>query len=606
MAGEERMCCNSTIMDENLFNCLKARHIVETDIQRRKDDKGLSTPHQLFREEESVDPPKPTRGFLLNQVSEAAESRKMAKLRLSFLFTGIVLTAILMPDFLGAGPVGHQEKEEGSLTEATEEKESALAPKKLSRHRRNIAYYQRLPEFWNWYKYFMDTHNQEGIENLDQVYRIYLQSKHRVEEGRSYNHYLSHLSEIYKACANSDDPDCIAESTSKPTAKIVMPSALRQSVVKVCNPYLDPYCLYSLGPHAPSEAPSPPPAPVKAPAPFLNPLLPMPLNAPLGYYYAPVMEPLLSAEQRSELLRICNPSDVECLQYHLRAAYGYKPALSPAPSYAHLACNPAIDPYCRPTLVARAPSGLYHLYPSCNPAVDPLCVSNVAPAAQSANSEEAPNEQYCNPLFDKDCNPLTAAKLAGLTKPVLEYAPKDEPAPLNLACDPRYDPYCLIGGTAALLKPPPQLPQFQSRSRLGVRGKTKEGYDCFVFYDKDCTPLEAHDLKASAPNAQFGCHPYDPNCGKISPQVSTGAEAGKSVQDGIIEPHPDCDPEIDFNCRLRRANSAVNEKQADEAREEPSQQDSSHGDPSTSNVAANYQVPKLEDVLRGYLGQYKK
>ncbi|XP_072544731.1 actinodin2 [Salminus brasiliensis] len=504
----------------------------------------------------------------------------MAKLKLSFLFTGIVLATVFMP-----------------AAEAAEEKPAGLsALKKLGRHRRNVAYYKRLPDFWNWYKYFMDTHNQEGVENLDRIYRTYLQSKHRVEEGRSYNHYLSHLSEIYKACANSDDPDCIAESTSKPTAKIVMPAHLKQATVKVCNPYLDPYCIFAHGPQAPSEEPS------SAPAPIFSPLLPMPLKAPLGSYYAPVHEPFLSAEQKSELLRICNPSDVECLQYHLRAAYGYKPALGPAASYAHLGCDPTVDPYCRPTLVAKGPSGLYHLYPNCDPATDPLCATNVAPSAQSAGTEEAPR-QYCNPLFDKDCSPLSATRLAGLTKPVLEYTPIDKPAPINLSCDPRYDPYCLMGGTAALMKPPPLLPQFQTRSRLGIRGKTKEGYDCYVFYDKDCTPLEAQGLKASLASTKPDCHPYDPNCGKIAPQGFAGlAAVAKTVRDGIIEPHPDCDPEIDFNCRLRRVEPAANEKQADE----PSQQESHPEEPNTSNTAPEYPNSRFEDFLRGYLGQYKK
>uniref|UniRef100_W5L495 Actinodin2 n=1 Tax=Astyanax mexicanus TaxID=7994 RepID=W5L495_ASTMX len=501
--------------------------------------------------------------------------------------------------FWGAGPVGHQEKEEGSVAEAAAEEKpaSSSALKKLGRHRRNIAYYKNVPDFWVWYKYYVDTHNQEGIENMDQLYRTYLQNKHRVEEGRSYNHYLSHLSEIYKACANSDDPDCIAESTSKPTAKVVMPAHFRQAKVQVCNPYLDPYCLYGYYGQAPSEGPSP--APIKTAAPILSPFLPLPLKAPLGYYYAPVMESFLSAEQKAELLRICDPSDTECLQYHLRAAYGYKPALGPAPSYAHLSCDPRVDPYCRPTLVAKGPSGLYHLYPHCDPAVDPLCVTNVAPAAQSAGTEEA-SSHYCNPLFDKDCNPLSAAKLAALTKPVLEYAPKDQPAPLNLACDPRYDPYCLIGGTAALLKSPPLLPQFQSRSQLGVRGKTKEGYDCYVYYDKDCTPLEAHELKASPVSTKPDCHPYDPNCGKIAPQgFAAGVAAANTVRDGIIQPHPDCDPEIDFNCRLRRAGPAANGMQGDEPQDEPAKQESDQEEPNTSDTAS-------ENVLRAYLSQYKK
>lgn len=39
---------------------------------------------------------------------------------------------------------------------------------KLVRNRRNIPVlavpqFKRLPDFWGWYKYFMDTHNQEGV-----------------------------------------------------------------------------------------------------------------------------------------------------------------------------------------------------------------------------------------------------------------------------------------------------------------------------------------------------------------------------------------------------------------------------------------------------------
>ncbi len=236
-------------------------------------------------------------------------------------------------------------------------------------------------------------------------------------------------------------------------------------------------------------------------------------------------------------MRICNPSDTECLQYHLRAAYGYRPSLGPLPSYAHLGCDPSKDPYCQPKLVARSPSGLYHLYPTCNPATDPPlrheCSCTCSPNRWERRSTQ---RAVLQPLFEEGCNPLTAAKLAGLNKPVLEYAPRDEPAPLNLACDPRYDPYCLMGGAAALRKPPPVLPEFQTRHHLGIRGKTKEGYDCYMFYDKDCTPVESQNLRASAASSKLDCHPYDPNCGKFAPQLSTGAEAAKRVKDGIIEP----------------------------------------------------------------------
>lgn len=299
----------------------------------------------------------------------------------------------------------------------------------------------------------------------------YLQNKHRSEEGPTFNHYLSHLSEIYKSCANSDDPECISESTSKPKAAVVMPAPIKAATVRMCNPYLDPYCLFSLLPKAVAPAPptEPEPAPAKVPAPIFTPMLPMPLKTSTGfYYYAPVLEPFLSAEQKTELLRICNPKDVDCLQYHLRAAYGYRPAPGPAPSYSALNCDPK-DPYCKPLLVQKAPTGFYHLYyPNCNPEVDPLCVNTVvAPAPLAA--EEPPKEQQCNPLFDEGCNPLTATKLSGLTKPVLEFAPKDQPAPAPaaafgaapLTCDPRVDPWCILAAAAALRKPPPQLPEHQ-------------------------------------------------------------------------------------------------------------------------------------------------
>lgn len=290
----------------------------------------------------------------------------------------------------------------------------------------------------------------------------YLQNKHRSEEGPTFNHYLSHLSEIYKTCANSDDPECIAESTSKPKAAVVMPAPFKSAPVRMCNPYLDPYCLFPLLPKAaPEPEPAPAPAPIKVPAPILTPMLPMPLKSPTGfYYYAPVLESFLTPEQRTELLRICSPEDVECLQYHLRAAYGYRPAAGPAPSYAALKCDPK-DPYCMPTLVHKAPTGFYHLlYPSCDPAVDPLCVTNVAAPLAAG---ETPKEQTCNPLFDAGCNPLTATKVSGLTKPVLEYPASDAPAPpaAPLSCDPRFDPYCILAAAAALRKPAPQSPEHQ-------------------------------------------------------------------------------------------------------------------------------------------------
>lgn len=104
-----------------------------------------------------------------------------------------------------------------------------------------VPQFSRLPNVWGWYKYFVDTHNQEGVEDLDRLYRAYLQNKHTSEERPTFNHYLKHLSEIYKACADSDDPECIPESTSKPKAAVVMPVHIKSAAVMLCNPDIDPY-----------------------------------------------------------------------------------------------------------------------------------------------------------------------------------------------------------------------------------------------------------------------------------------------------------------------------------------------------------------------------
>uniref|UniRef100_A0A3Q4HCQ8 Actinodin2 n=1 Tax=Neolamprologus brichardi TaxID=32507 RepID=A0A3Q4HCQ8_NEOBR len=450
--------------------------------------------------------------------------------------------------------------------------EAMTSLKKLVRDRRNVPVvavpqFNRVPDFWGWYKYFMDSHNQEGVEDLDRLYVAYLQNKHRSEEGPTFNHYLNHLSEIYKTCAESEDPECIAELTSKPKAAVAMPAPIKSADVRLCNPYTDPYCMFPVT--SKSAAPEPPSAPAKVPAPIYT---PVPMKSQTGfYYYASVLEPFLGAEQSAELLRICQPEDVECLQYHLRAAYGYRPAQGPAPSYAALKCNPK-DPYCMASLVQKSPTGFYHL---------------MQPAPLAAK------EQHCNPLFDASCNPLTATRLASLTKPVVEYAPINQPAhpAAPLSCDPRYDPYCILAAAAALRKPPPQLPEHQVRYKLGVRGKTKEGYDCYVHYDRDCIPVESsREAKADvmAP-AKLFCHPFDPNCHKFAPP--SGAKAMKSSEDGIILPDPDCDPEYDYNCRLRRAKPAAAAAAADE--------------PAKEAAGPQLAVPRFEDFLRGVMNQYK-
>lgn len=99
---------------------------------------------------------------------------------------------------------------------------------------------------------------------------------------------------------------------------------------------------------------------------------------------------LLLQEQKAELLRICSADDVECLQYHLRAAYGYRPSAGPLPSYAHLGCDPHKDPSCKPKLVQKAPSGLYLQYPNCDPLRDPYCAYAASLAVRQLRESDPP------------------------------------------------------------------------------------------------------------------------------------------------------------------------------------------------------------------------
>lgn len=59
-----------------------------------------------------------------------------------------------------------------SVPAASDEKAEAMETfTKLVRSRRNVPVvavpqFKRLPDFWGWYKYFMDTHNQEGVSRV--------------------------------------------------------------------------------------------------------------------------------------------------------------------------------------------------------------------------------------------------------------------------------------------------------------------------------------------------------------------------------------------------------------------------------------------------------
>ncbi|MBN3326800.1 CSN9 protein, partial [Atractosteus spatula] len=462
----------------------------------------------------------------------------------SCVFAGVLLATALLPDLLVASPVGQRLKGDAGDKETASEENAQTSGflKKLVRSRRNISWYKQHADFWGWYKYFTDNGNQEGINELDRVYLQYLQNKNRAEGRRSYDLYLRHLSEVYKACANSDDPECISELTSKPKPK---------------------------------------------------------------------PEPLLSAQQKAELLRICNPSDIECLQYHLRAAYGYKtvvPTVS-APSYAYLGCDPEKDPYC---MQKKKKAEVYHQYPNCDPEYDPYCTPERAQGLQMPSQLNR-----CNPLFDENCNPLTATRMVVPPKPECdpyydpscrqEYRPKDEPAPSN-GCDPRYDPYCLQSPSAVQTEA-----HHDPRHYPRIKGKTKEGYDCYMYYDEDCP------LYYSANNPR---RPQQPR----APETYHPEHNPAGYREGVIEPDPDCDPEYDHNCRLRRsgakpAQDAPHQESqaADEHKEEepqPSYEQQQYDpyqdrqedpyNPYAGYEGQDHHDPRYEEAQKGYEDQYPR
>lgn len=134
---------------------------------------------------------------------------------------------------------------------------------------------------------------------MDRIYLAYLQNKNRAEGRRSYKAYLRHLGDIYKSCADSDDPNCVASHTTRPKPK---PEPPKPAPVKTCDPTKDPYCLYAAlvqgkSPYLPLVLPvaTPAPAPVKAPAPlYVRSAAPAKDPQSGYYYYAPSAVPFLS------------------------------------------------------------------------------------------------------------------------------------------------------------------------------------------------------------------------------------------------------------------------------------------------------------------------
>ncbi|XP_026148646.1 actinodin1 [Mastacembelus armatus] len=550
-------------------------------------------------------------------------------------FTGVLITALLavmlLPVFLSAGPV--VQKAKGDAGKRIQERAAAATlHRRLIRNRRNISWYKQHSDFWGWYKYFTDNGNQEAVHEMDRIYLAYLQNKNRAEGRRSYKDYLRHLGEIYKSCADSDDPSCVASYTSRPKPK---PEPPKLAPIKTCDPTKDSYCLYAAliqgkSPYLPLVLPAAAstPTPVKAPAPLYVRSAAPAKELQSGYhYYSPSTVPFLSKEQKAELLRICSSDDVECLQYHLRAAYGYAPSAGALPSYAHLGCDPKKDAKCKPQLVQKAPSGLYLQYPNCDPLRDPFCAYAASLATRAPNPPAPAGPGSCNPLFEEGCNPLSATRFA--TPPeVYKNEERDEAAALRVAppdTEQHNNPYTMFRDAYAnanrqypFSSPNYEEPAQQARHPLGPPGKTKEGYDCFIGYDRECYPVKPNEPRSGVHRRiPYTAEAYEPHLN------------ADGTRNGVLEPaNPHCDPEYDPNCRLRRYepeqthNEAQPERhneedhshKAAESEQQPEQQEqdqyelepyqSGQEEPHMSYQQLSQGLPSLQDILRHYGDQY--
>ncbi|XP_023132204.2 actinodin1 isoform X1 [Amphiprion ocellaris] len=620
-------------------------------------------------------------------------------------FSGVWITALLavmlLPAFLSAGPI--VKKSKGDAGESIQERSAdAALHRRLIRNRRNISWYKQHSDFWSWYKFFTDNGNQEAVQEMDRIYLAYLQNKNRAEGRRSYKAYLRHLGEIYKSCADSDDPNCVASHTTRPK-----PEPPKPAPVKTCDPTKDTYCLYialvqGKSPYLPLVLPAatPAPAPAKVPAPLYVRSAAPAKEPQSGYmYFAPSAVSFLSKEQKAELLRICSADDVECLQYHLRAAHGYAPSAGPLPSYAHLGCDPKKDPTCKPKLVQKAPSGLYLQYPNCDPR-DPFCAyaaSLVAPRAPNPPAPAGPGS--CNPLFEEGCNPLTATRFATppeaykteekeeaaalrVAPPAAEQnsdpysmfrdaytnanrvndhyavyrqasAPASPPASDPFAMLRRYmaqaqasdpyaprmeaapdsnpnDPFSAIREAAAAMHrrgPPTPRQQFpfsnpsfeeppqEERHPLGPPGKTKEGYDCFIGYDRECFPVKPTEPRSGVHRRiPYPAEAYEPHLN------------ADGTRNGVLEPsNPHCDPEYDRDCRLRRfepeqthadtqpehhgeehSQGAADSEQQEQEQYDTEPYQSGQEEPHMSYQPLPQGMPSLQDILRRYGDQFSE
>ncbi|MEQ2182394.1 hypothetical protein GOODEAATRI_021908 [Goodea atripinnis] len=430
---------------------------------------------------------------------------------------------------------------------------------------------------------------------MDKIYLAYLQNKNRAEARQSYKAYLRHLGEIYKSCADSDNPSCVASYTTRPKSK---PEPPKPAPIKTCDPTKDAHCLYMAlvqgkSPYLPLVVPVAPAAPVKAPAPLYVRAAAQAKDPASGhYYYAPSAMSFLTKEQKAELLRICSADDVECLQYHLRAAYGYRTSAGSLPSYGHLGCDPKKDPACKPKLVQKAPSGL-HIQ-----VTDPYAMYRQHPTSAAPQSTDPYSilRQFMSQAQDND--PYAPRISAPESNPNDPFSAVRDAMNRQRFLSPRQQyPFS---------NPSYEEPPQEEHHPLGPPGKTKEGYDCYIGYDRECFPVRPSQPRSGASHrTPFPAEAYQPY------------QSTDSARSGVLEPdNPHCDPEYDPDCRLRRfqpqqpqpEHHTEEEHGRGTGESEQHGQDQQEAEPYQSGQEEPYMaypppsqgMPSLQDILRSY------
>lgn len=286
---------------------------------------------------------------------------------------------------------------------------------------------------------------------------------------------------------------------------------------------------------------------------------------------------------------------------------------------------------------ANDPYAMYHRAsaPDSAPANDPYAMYRQASATGSAQANDpyAMYRQAGAPDSVPANDPYTMYHQAGASDPYAILRRIMAQVQVNDPSAPRMeeasesnpnDPFSAIREAAGALhrqrpstpwqqnpfsSPNYEEPAQEAHHPLGPPGKTKEGHDCFIGYDRECFPVK----------------PAEPRSG-VHRRIPYPAEAyepllnADGIRNGVLEPtNPHCDPEYDPDCRLRRhepeqakAEHHAEEDHSQGAAEkteqlEQDQYEAEHYQSGQEEPHMSYQpqgMPTLQDILRRYGDQF--